>query len=67
MYKEAAKFLLDVAKLIIGGVFLTSVMGQNIPKGFVFSVGGTLMTGAIIAAFMLFKLDEKKRKIKIKK
>jgi hypothetical protein len=40
MKKEAAKFLLDVAKLLIGGVLLTGIMRQDIPLVLLFTTGG---------------------------
>jgi uncharacterized membrane protein YraQ (UPF0718 family) len=53
MKKEAAKFLLDVAKLLIGGILLTGIMREDVPPKLLFPVGGGVTLLFIIAAFML--------------
>jgi uncharacterized membrane protein YraQ (UPF0718 family) len=61
MKKEAAKFLLDVAKLLIGGILLTGIMRQDIPPALLFSIGGSVTLLFIIAAFVLIWGDTKSK------
>jgi uncharacterized membrane protein YraQ (UPF0718 family) len=61
MKKEAAKFLLDVAKLLIGGILLAGVMRQDIPPVVLFSIGGGVTLLFIIAAFVLIWWDNKNK------
>jgi uncharacterized membrane protein YraQ (UPF0718 family) len=53
MKKEAAKFLLDVAKLLIGGILLTGIMREDVPPKLLFPVGGGVTLLFILAAFLL--------------
>jgi hypothetical protein len=62
MKKEAAKFLLDVAKLLIGGVLLTGIMRQDISPRLLFLVGGITVALFVAAAFMLMWLSDKNEK-----
>jgi hypothetical protein len=39
MKKELGKILIDMAKLVIGGVILAGLMRQDIPPVFLFTVG----------------------------
>jgi membrane protein implicated in regulation of membrane protease activity len=60
--KVAANFLLDIAKLLIGGIFLTGIMGQNIPLGLLFTIGGFVIALFVTTAFLLLWLDKKTKK-----
>ena len=40
MKKELGKVLIDIAKLVIGGVILAGLMRQDIPPVFLFLAGG---------------------------
>jgi len=62
MRKEVAKFLLDIAKLLVGGILLTGIMRQDIPPTLLFLVGGSVTALFIAAAFVLFWLDSKLKK-----
>jgi uncharacterized membrane protein YraQ (UPF0718 family) len=59
MKQEAAKFLLDVAKLLIGGILLAGVMRQDIPPAILFSIGGGATSVLIVAAFILIRVINK--------
>ena len=62
MRKEVAKFLLDIAKLLVGGILLTGIMRQDIPPVLLFFVGGIVTAIFIAAAFVLLWLDSKREK-----
>jgi uncharacterized membrane protein YraQ (UPF0718 family) len=59
MKQEAAKFLLDVAKLLIGGVLLAGIMRLDIPPKLLFFVGGGATSILIVAAFILIWLNNR--------
>jgi len=46
-YKEASKFVLDIAKLVFAGIILGSIMDMDIDKAFVFGVGIAIVIGLI--------------------
>jgi hypothetical protein len=62
MKKEAGKFMLDVAKLLIGGVLLTSIMRQDISQKMLFLIGGIVTVIIITVAFSLIWYSEKQDK-----
>lgn len=55
LYEEAGKYLLDVSKLIFGGVILAGVMNLDVSKLVLFIVGGTSVLLSAILGFVLFK------------
>lgn len=55
LYEEAGKYLLDVSKLIFGGVILAGVMNLNVDKLVLFIVGGISVILSAIVGFVLFK------------
>ena len=63
MKQEIAKFLLDVAKLLVGGILLTGIMRQDIPPLLLFVVGGSVTAVFIAAAFVLLWWNSKSVKL----
>lgn len=57
LYEEAGKYLLDVSKLIFGGVILAGVMNLNVDKLVLFIVGGISVVLSAILGFVLFKKE----------
>lgn len=57
LYEEAGKYLLDVSKLIFGGVILAGVMNLNVDKLVLFIVGGISVVLSAIVGFVLFKKE----------
>lgn len=55
LYEEAGKYLLDVSKLIFGGVILAGVVNLDVDKIVLFIVGGTSVVLSAILGFVLFK------------
>jgi hypothetical protein len=61
--KDAAgRFLLDVAKLVIGGVILAGIMEQDIPHHKLFIIGGITIVGLLIGGFSFVILTDKENK-----
>ena len=59
MKKELGKILIDIAKLVIGGVILAGLMRQDIPPAYLFVVGG-LVAALLIIVGLYFIKDNKK-------
>lgn len=55
LYEEAGKYLLDVSKLIFGGVILAGVVNLDVDKIVLFIVGGASVVLSAILGFVLFK------------
>ena len=59
-YKEASRFVLDIAKLVFAGVILGSIMDMDINKGFVFGVGLIIVICLITLGGLLYYFAIKK-------
>jgi uncharacterized membrane protein YraQ (UPF0718 family) len=59
MRKELGKILIDIAKLVIGGVILAGLMRQDIPPVYLFTVGGIAAVLMIFAGLVLISWKEK--------
>ena len=59
MKKELEKVLIDIAKLVIGGVILAGLMMQDIPPIFLFASGSSVSILLIIAGLVLLSWEEK--------
>jgi len=60
--EKAGDLLIDIAKLVIGGVILTSIISENI-NVLVLFVGGTLASFLLILlGFYLYKQKPERRK-----
>lgn len=55
IYLETSKYLLDLSKLIFGGIILANIMSLNIDKILTFVVGTFTITVLSALSFMLFK------------
>ena len=53
-YKEASKFVLDLAKLVFAGVILAGIMDMDITKGNLLSVGLVVVTVLIVSGAYLY-------------
>jgi hypothetical protein len=59
MKKELGKILIDIAKLVIGGVILAGLMRQDIPPLLLFLVGSVTTALLIIAGLLLINENKK--------
>ena len=55
MKKELGKVLIDIAKLVIGGVILAGLMKQDVSPIHLFVIGGTVSVGLILFGLSLLK------------
>ena len=62
MEKELGKILIDIAKLVIGGVILAGLMRQDIPPVYLFLVGGITAALLILAGLVLISWKESSNK-----
>ena len=58
MLKELGKFLLDVAKLIIGGVILATIMNDVTSRWLIYVVGSTAVFTFISIGLFLFTINK---------
>ena len=59
-YKEASKFVLDIAKLVFAGVILGCIMGMDIDKNWVFAIGSLIVIILICFGVWLYYIAIKK-------
>ena len=59
MRKELGKILIDIAKLVIGGVILASLMKQDIKPVLLFIIGGIVSVIMICTGLVFIALEEK--------
>ena len=64
MRKELGKVLIDIAKLVIGGVILAGLMRQDIQPVLLFAIGGTVAVLMIATGLVLTSWEEKKKQKK---
>ena len=58
MKKELGKILIDIAKLVIGGVILAGLMRQDISPIYLFSIGSTVAIVMIITGLFLISKEK---------
>ena len=59
-YKEANKFVLDIAKLVFAGIILGGIMDMNISRNGLVTVGGTVVAILTIGGAYLYYYAIKK-------
>lgn len=60
---ESGKFLIDIAKLVFGGVILSGIMkGDNMDKLLLFLIGGIVVLLCFISGMLLMALSKRKEK-----
>ena len=59
MKKELGKILIDIAKLVIGGVILAGLMRQDIPPIFLFTAGSITTFLLIVTGLVLISWEER--------
>jgi hypothetical protein len=60
IYEKAGDLLIDMAKLIFGGVILASIISENIDTTTLYVVGSAVAIASVLVGFMLYKLNKKK-------
>ena len=61
MKNELGKIMIDVAKLVIGGVILAGLMRQDIAAVYLFSIGGAVAASLIFGGLLLIKMNNKEK------
>jgi len=61
MKEELGKVLIDIAKLVIGGVILAGLMRQDIQPVWLFSIGGIIAVLFIMLGLNLISIEKKKQ------
>ena len=62
MRKELGKILIDIAKLVVGGVILAGLMRQDIPPVFLFTAGSMASIIMITTGLVLISWEERNNK-----
>ena len=60
--EKAGDFILDISKLIFGGVILVSIVSEDIDKTLLYTLGAVVFTLRICVSFMLYKISGKEDK-----
>lgn len=60
--EKAGDFLLDIAKLVFGGVILAGIMAESLNKVWLYSVGVVIFIVCLVFAFMLYKIAKENKK-----
>ncbi|MBQ9357146.1 MAG: ABC transporter permease [Prevotella sp.] len=53
-YKEASKFVLDLAKLVFAGIILAGIMDMDISKAQLLTIGGTVVAILTVGGAYLY-------------
>ena len=59
--EKAGDLLIDVAKLVIGGVLLTSIISENINSLVLYFGGVAFAFGLVLIGFYLYKSKEREK------
>ncbi|GAB6011472.1 DUF6722 family protein [Viscerimonas tarda] len=59
IYEKAGDLLIDIAKLIFGGVILASIISENVDTTVLYIVGSICAIFFVIGGFVLYKLKGK--------
>ena len=60
IYEKAGDLFVEIAKLIIGGVILASIISENINTEVLYVVGGVNAVLFIFSGFILYKIAKRK-------
>lgn len=58
--EKAGDFLLDIAKLVFGGVILAGIMAESLNKVWLYTIGGIMFVSSLVVGFVFYKLSKKK-------
>lgn len=61
IYSELGDFLIDIAKLVFGGVILAGIMKyDNMNPWMLFSIGGAVVLACLFSGLVLIALSKRK-------
>ena len=58
--EKAGDFILDIAKLVFAGVFLASVVSEDINRVWLYVIGSLVFATCCAVAFLLYKILNRK-------
>ena len=62
LLSESGKFLIDIAKLVFGGIILAGIMKfESINTTLLYSIGGTAVMICFVAGLVLMTLSKSKK------
>jgi hypothetical protein len=61
IYEKAGDLLIDLAKLIFGGVILASIISESINTLALYIIGSIIIIAFICVGFLLYKLKVKNK------
>ena len=59
LFAEASKFCLDIAKLIVGGVLLASIMKEDLDKVILYTLGVLMVLFFTLIGFVFLLISKK--------
>ncbi len=59
--EKAGDFLLDIAKLVFGGVILAGIIAEDINRMLLYSMGAIAVASCIVTAFIIYKNISKRK------
>ena len=60
--EKAGDFLLDLAKLVFGGVILAGIVAEDINRFWLYTVGGIAFVSCCVTAMIIFKTIKEEEK-----
>jgi hypothetical protein len=60
IYEKAGDLVIDLAKLIFGGVILASIISENVNTTVLYIVGSIAIVAFIVSGFLLYTQKRKK-------
>ncbi|MDR0618294.1 MAG: ABC transporter permease [Bacteroidales bacterium] len=61
IYEKAGDLVIDLAKLVFGGVILSSIISDNVDAVILYIIGSIITVGFISAGFLFYKLQKRKK------
>ncbi|MDR0694680.1 MAG: hypothetical protein LBF81_05220 [Prevotellaceae bacterium] len=61
IYEKAGDLVIDLAKLVFGGVILASIISENINTTVLYLVGSIITGFFILSGFLFYKLQKRKK------
>jgi hypothetical protein len=60
-YEKISDYLLDISKLVVGGIILGGIMMEGYSTTKLYVIGGFVLGILLICAFVFFKIGQKQK------
>jgi hypothetical protein len=60
IYEKAGNLVIDIAKLVFGGIILSSIISENINATVLYIIGAIATTILIVVGFLFYKVQKRK-------